>query len=224
MKRFSLAARAALSAVVALTLSASSQAGLLVKYDFEGGNTIASELDSEVLAGTFNGDTHGTFTDSAYLFSPTSATSEIEAPFATLSMSALAGSSLVLDRLVFSAAFLGEMGQGILGARFVGNGSNFEQEISATQFPTYTEYSISLAGMNLLNDTLKLYAYSEDGSTNTQIKLDNVQIHGKTVPTEVPDVPQAPEPSTLALLGLGAFGYGAARLRRRRNQATESAA
>lgn len=224
MKFVSFAARAALSAVVALAVSASAQAGLLVKYDFENSNNIASSLDPEVLAGTFNGGASGSNSEGGFLFNETEATSEIEAPYATLSMSALAGSSLVLDRLVFDAAFLGEVGQGTLGVRFVGNGSNFEQEVSVAQFPDFSEYSISLAGVSMLNDTLKLYVYDQDGGATARVRIDNIQVYGKAVVGGGGDIPHTPEPSTLALLGLGAFGFGAAKLRRRRNRTTTSEA
>lgn len=225
MKLFSFAARAALSALVVTAVSASANAGLLVKYDFENANNIASSLDPGTLAGTFNGEAGGTFSDSGYTFAETSATSEVEAPYATLAVSALAGSSLTLEKLVFDAAFMGEVGQGMLGLRFVGNGSNVEQEISIAQFPSFSEYTIDLAGLSILNDTLKLYVYDNDGGATARVRIDNVQLYGSVGVGGGGGVPQAPEPSTLALLSLGALGFGAVRARKRRqSQSAEVAA
>ena len=84
--------------------------------------------------------------------------------------------------------------------------------ITTAQFPSFTTYSIALSGVSILNDTLKLYVYDNDGGATARIRIDNIRLNGSVIA----DVPHAPEPSTLALVGLGAFGFGAAKLRHRR--------
>jgi len=208
--------RLALSAVCLLAISTTADAELLVNYNFNGGN-IASELDPNVLAGTFNAGSGGAFNSGTYAFNESTATSEVEAPFATFAVAALPGSSLSLDRIEFDAAFMGEGGDGMLGVRFVGNGSNAEAAVGGAQFPAFETYSISLAGVSILGDLLKLYVYDPNGGASARIRIDNVRIYGSV---SLADVPHAPEPSTLALVGLGVFGFGASQIRkRRRNRA-----
>ena len=233
MKRFSFAAQAALSTLFVLGAAAVADAEMLVEYNLDNANQIATGLNPTVLAGTFNPGTGGTLVDGGFMFAETNASSEIEAPYATLSVAALAGSSLNLDRLEFDAKFMGPDGQGTLGVRFVGNGSNFEQQINVTSFPGFNAYSISLAGMSIISDTLKLYLYDHDGGASARVRIDNVRLVGVGGPGEPgepgdpgdpPDMPHTPEPSTLALVCLGAFGFGASRLRRRRQTEAVDAA
>jgi hypothetical protein len=217
-------AQAAVCAIVGMATSA--EAGLLVAYDFNSSN-IASSLDANVLAGTFNpGVGGGNFSGGAFAFAESTATSEVGAPYATFSLSVatIPGANIAFDRIEFDAAYMGNNGQGTLGLRFVGNGSNVEQAIDGSRFPNFTTYSISLAGISILGDTLKLYVYDDNGGASARIRIDNIRVYGEVTSGSVV-VPHVPEPSTLALIGLGAFGFGARELRRRRrNQAAQSAA
>lgn len=205
--------RLALSAIGLIAISATANAELLVEYNFTGGN-IASSLNPSVLAGTFNAGTGGSFNAGTFAFNESTATSEVEAPFATFAIASLPGSSLSLERIEFDAAFMGEGGEGTLGVRFVGNGSNAEAVVGGAQFPSFQTYSISLAGVSILGDLLKLYVYDHTGGASARVRIDSVRIYGNN--GGLAEVPQAPEPSTLALVGLGIFGFGASHLRKRR--------
>jgi len=212
MKLFSFAAKAALSALVVFGVSVSANAGALVEYSFDHSSTHPTTIAPETMASAFNKGVGGDFAGGKFAFAESAAASEVNAPFVTLSLGTLTGKKLQLESLEFDAAFMGANGQGMLGARFLGQGGNFETAITTTQFPNFSTYSIALSGVSILNDTLKLYVYDNDGGATARIRIDNIRLNGSVVA----DVPHAPEPSTLALVGLGAFGFGAAKLRQRR--------